>query len=138
MLRNCSQRANFLQCVISLLLYSNHCPKQTYPVAVIVIINFGWWHTSLYMQIYTYALPFYFYRYSGTHKQHTCVCHIEQQCSLWMILENSMINQSAPGAMKYLKDNSVLKVCKSILFVPDYIFCTIIECIAMPESYQKQ
>ena len=28
MLRNCSQRANFLQCVISLLLYSNHCPKH--------------------------------------------------------------------------------------------------------------
>ena len=30
MLRNCSQRANFLQSVISLLLYSNHCPKQVH------------------------------------------------------------------------------------------------------------
>ena len=44
MLRNCSQRANFLQSVFSMILYSSHCPKQVifvypcYPVYLCVSI----------------------------------------------------------------------------------------------------
>lgn len=37
MLRNCSQRANFLQSVISLLLYSNHCPKQVQVYIILLL-----------------------------------------------------------------------------------------------------